>query len=190
MRCFRRNTEQLFSTSSVAARQLPLKGKPVQAQDSAGSLAKSPFFYGGDGEIRMHPVFPCGGRRNRIKQIYLSKRAVLLRQRWRDSLAFLFRLRGTRNRNRGVHQFLNWFTQMPYGICGHDSNLSIRPNRKATLLGGFSIWRRWRDSNSRRAFDPYTISNRARSTNYATSPCCSRMRLFNCQLAYYRAAFP
>ena len=33
------------------------------------------------------------------------------------------------------------------------------------------LWRRWRDSNSRRAFDPYTISNRARSTNYATSPC-------------------
>ena len=32
------------------------------------------------------------------------------------------------------------------------------------------FWRRWRDSNSRGAFDPYTISNRARSTNYATSP--------------------
>ena len=35
-------------------------------------------------------------------------------------------------------------------------------------------WRRWRDSNSRRAFDPYTISNRARSTNYATSPRAAR----------------
>ena len=54
---------------------------------------------------------------------------------------------------------------------------------------GLLQWRRWRDSNSRRAFDPYTISNRARSTNYATSPCCSRMRLFNCQLAHYNAAF-
>ena len=32
-------------------------------------------------------------------------------------------------------------------------------------------WRRRRDSNPRRAFDPYTISNRARSTNYATSAC-------------------
>ena len=39
----------------------------------------------------------------------------------------------------------------------------------------YLLWRRWRDSNSRRAFDPYTISNRARSTNYATSPrVCSR----------------
>ena len=32
------------------------------------------------------------------------------------------------------------------------------------------FWRRWRDSNSRTAFDGYTISNRARSTSYATSP--------------------
>ena len=31
-------------------------------------------------------------------------------------------------------------------------------------------WRRRRDSNSRTVFDDYTISNRARSTNYATSP--------------------
>ena len=31
-------------------------------------------------------------------------------------------------------------------------------------------WRRRRDSNPRTAFDRYTISNRARSTNYATSP--------------------
>ncbi len=33
------------------------------------------------------------------------------------------------------------------------------------------FWRRRRDSNSRTAFDGYTISNRARSTSYATSPC-------------------
>ena len=32
------------------------------------------------------------------------------------------------------------------------------------------LWRRRRDSNPRTAFDGYTISNRARSTNYATSP--------------------
>ena len=32
------------------------------------------------------------------------------------------------------------------------------------------LWRRRRDSNSRTAFDGYTISNRARSTSYATSP--------------------
>ena len=31
-------------------------------------------------------------------------------------------------------------------------------------------WRRRRDSNPRTAFDGYTISNRARSTSYATSP--------------------
>ena len=33
-------------------------------------------------------------------------------------------------------------------------------------------WRRWRDSNSRYPFEVYTISNRARSTSYATSPYC------------------
>ena len=32
------------------------------------------------------------------------------------------------------------------------------------------FWRRRRDSNPRTAFDGYTISNRARSTSYATSP--------------------
>ena len=32
------------------------------------------------------------------------------------------------------------------------------------------LWRRRRDSNPRTAFNGYTISSRARSTNYATSP--------------------
>ena len=39
--------------------------------------------------------------------------------------------------------------------------------RKSRLV---QFWRRWRDSNSRYPFEVYTISNRARSTSYATSP--------------------
>ena len=60
----------------------------------------------------------------------------------------------------------------PAGVFDIDSNLSI-PHQKTTAChpADCYFWRRWRDSNSRRAFDPYTISNRARSTNYATSPC-------------------
>ena len=38
------------------------------------------------------------------------------------------------------------------------------------------FWRRRRDSNPRTAFNGYTISNRARSTNYATSPSGQVMR--------------
>ena len=50
-----------------------------------------------------------------------------------------------------------------------------RQTKNPRPTGRGFVWRRWRDSNSRRAFDPYTISNRARSTNYATSPrICSR----------------
>ena len=55
-----------------------------------------------------------------------------------------------------------------------------RKKRRGTLLCSSSFfWRRRRDSNPRTAFDGYTISNRARSTNYATSPCIWRrfMRL-------------
>ena len=69
--------------------------------------------------------------------------------------------------------------------CGQPSRTALRaaraltlplpPNKKPRPTGRGFVWRRWRDSNSRRAFDPYTISNRARSTNYATSPrVCSR----------------
>ena len=68
--------------------------------------------------------------------------------------------------------------------CGQPSRTALRaaraltlplpPNKKPRPTGRGFVWRRWRDSNSRRAFDP-TISNRARSTNYATSPrVCSR----------------
>ena len=41
------------------------------------------------------------------------------------------------------------------------------------------MWRRRRDSNPRRAFDPYTISNRAPSTSSDNSPCspCYYIRL-------------
>ena len=118
------------------------------------------------------------------------KITVLIWRRWRDSPAFLFSLREREKRNQGIRQCLHWLMHMPYGMCGHDSNLSIHfsPKQKTRRRAGFSFWRRWRDSNSRGAFDPYTISNRARSTNYATSPCCSRTRLFNCQPAHYNAA--
>ena len=37
-------------------------------------------------------------------------------------------------------------------------------------MGVLFVWRRRRDSNPRTAFNGYTISNRARSTSYATSP--------------------
>ena len=43
-------------------------------------------------------------------------------------------------------------------------------NKKDTRLGVLFVWRRRRDSNPRTAFNSYTISNRARSTSYATSP--------------------
>lgn len=70
------------------------------------------------------------------------------------------------------------------------SNLSMlyKKTHPRPMAGVCFSWRRWRDSNSRGAFDPYTISNRARSTNYATSPrICSRTSLFDCQLGYYNS---
>ena len=42
--------------------------------------------------------------------------------------------------------------------------------RKKHLLSQVLFWRRRRDSNSRDPYEAYTISSRARSTNYATSP--------------------
>ena len=118
---------------------------------------------GGDGEIRLH--FFAGERgasdgRRRVRK------------------------------NRGIDQCLHWSMQATCVACGHNSNLSnLLRKRSPTDGGGSFSWRRWRDSNSRRAFDPYTISNRARSTNYATSPCCSRMRLLTCQLEQYNTPF-
>ena len=37
------------------------------------------------------------------------------------------------------------------------------------------LWRRGRDSNPRMGISHYTISNRAPSTNSATSPCCFQL---------------
>ncbi len=47
-----------------------------------------------------------------------------------------------------------------------NEKIKKQTNQKARLF----FWRRRRDSNPRTAFDGYTISNRARSTSYATSP--------------------
>ena len=55
---------------------------------------------------------------------------------------------------------------IPYQACGMDKKEATFGRQKLLLF-----WRRRRDSNSRTAFDGYTISNRARSTSYATSPC-------------------
>ena len=49
--------------------------------------------------------------------------------------------------------------------------LKTMPNKKTTLSGGLFVWRRRRDLNPRYPFGVYTISNRARSASYATSPC-------------------
>ena len=105
-------------------------------------------FHGGDGEIRVH-FFAGEGAAPRI--------AGLVRK------------------NRGIVQCAHWTMKLPPAVS---IMIRISPTtyeKDPPPLGGGSFsWRRWRDSNSRRAFDPYTISNRARSTNYATSPCCSR----------------
>ena len=53
--------------------------------------------------------------------------------------------------------------------------------KNTTSLGGVLFWRRRRDLNPRYPFGVYTISNRARSASYATSP-------YRChQLAYITA---
>ena len=49
------------------------------------------------------------------------------------------------------------------------SAIKKNPNR---MVGAF-LWRRRRDLNPRYPFGVYTISNRARSASYATSPDCS-----------------
>ena len=56
----------------------------------------------------------------------------------------------------------------PPSRCPCRAHQLIKSHRLATT--GFSLWRRRRDSNPRTAFNDYTISNRARSTSYATSP--------------------
>ena len=57
------------------------------------------------------------------------------------------------------------FLRMP-GFC----IIASTKNKKHTRMGVLFVWRRRRDSNPRTAFNSYTISNRARSTSYATSP--------------------
>ena len=64
----------------------------------------------------------------------------------------------------------------------------------AQKKNGYSIkitvhkWRRRRDSNPWYPYEVYTISNRARSTNYATSPrVLKKYTIFTWQLCYYKA---
>ena len=63
-------------------------------------------------------------------------------------------------------------TKQQKGCCVSSTpfNFGIANENRLCLSTKAFLWRRWRDSNSRGAFDPYTISNRARSTSYATSP--------------------
>ena len=56
-------------------------------------------------------------------------------------------------------------------------DISLKSKKKPGILNEyrvFSFWRRRRDLNPRYPFGVYTISNRARSASYATSPCCDR----------------
>ena len=88
-------------------------------------------------------------------------------RRWRISVSVF-----PEGKNKGIRQCAHWRMNIPLGCS---ILIRISPSRMekrtACRMADCSFWRRWRDSNSRRAFDPYTISNRARSTNYATSPC-------------------
>ena len=52
-------------------------------------------------------------------------------------------------------------------------------------LMGVVLWRRRRDLNPRYPFGVYTISNRARSASYATSPYCDR----DCSQPVYNTLF-
>ena len=47
---------------------------------------------------------------------------------------------------------------------------ALEKGKSASTFVLADFWRRRRDSNPRTAFNDYTISNRARSTSYATSP--------------------
>ena len=63
------------------------------------------------------------------------------------------------------------------GISGHHwprkEEIEKEKTPENSMFSG--VWRRRRDSNPRYPFEVYTISNRARSTSYATSPCCSSL---------------
>ncbi len=58
-----------------------------------------------------------------------------------------------------------------------------RSIEKCTCVSKCIFWRRRRDLNPRYPFGVYTISNRARSASYATSPSASF-----CRLAYHTAS--
>ena len=72
----------------------------------------------------------------------------------------------------GYHQFLNWWPQQSTGLLRLFKSLFFFPGQKITPIRwmGVIFWRRRRDLNPRYPFGVYTISNRARSASYATSP--------------------
>ena len=80
------------------------------------------------------------------------------------------------------NQFLNWLLQYTASILHlfFKSLFFFPPNKKPHPNGWGLIWRRRRDLNPRYPFGVYTISNRARSASYATSPCA----FSSCRLAY------
>ena len=63
-----------------------------------------------------------------------------------------------------------------------ESHSLTAKNIEGSICYPLCFWRRRRDSHSRTAFDGYTISNRARSTSYATSP-----YLFGFKIYYFTA---
>ena len=58
----------------------------------------------------------------------------------------------------------------PFKSLHHHKRKNLIPKDEVSLL-----WRRRRDLNPRYPFGVYTISNRARSASYATSPCASAL---------------
>ena len=61
-------------------------------------------------------------------------------------------------------------------ICDENHTSLTLPKEKTTPFGVVFLWRRRRDLNPRYPFGVYTISNRARSASYATSPCRPRLQ--------------
>ncbi len=57
-----------------------------------------------------------------------------------------------------------------FGVSAFFMCRYCRDNKNRASVETEALCRRRRDSNPRTAFDGYTISNRARSTSYATSP--------------------
>ncbi len=64
----------------------------------------------------------------------------------------------------------NWIFVPNSHPLAHKLQYIVRNTKNTTIYSGVFTWRRRRDSNPRTAFNGYTISNRARSTSYATSP--------------------